>query len=177
MAEAPCIKLVQQAIDLLATTTVWEDEAALVAQDLGLQGEKRIERMEARNDFALIQKYRHRIFGLLDVKLKRPNPAVNLPSMTTIEEYFEAYIKKLWATYDELHEIANALVQAKYQPLAQPLYCYVTCVEEDIVAAKRLLKEYRLAGKEYHHISRYEVGYCNRHDEAEKMERSEGFIA
>lgn len=175
MALQDCVVLVQKAINLLESSSCWDDQAALRAHVLGLQGKKRVERYESRKEHMMVQCYIHDMFDLFDVEMQPEIGEIILPPMPDITSFFEAYIKKLWAVYHELHEIANALVIAGYKPLSESLYCYIECLHKCIIDNKRELREYLLANKEYHHISRYEVSYYNIHDKYEKKEESQGY--
>lgn len=175
MDHKDCVALLQKAINLLEASSRWDDEASMKAQILGLQGEKRLERHSARKAHMLVQHYRHIAYDLFEEQLVPQVNKPNLGDMSSIVAYFETYIDKSWATYLELNELGNALVVLGYRPLSCELYEMGECLQKEIIEAKRLLKEFKLAKEEYHHISRYEVSYRNVHDDMEKKEEGEGY--
>lgn len=166
--------LMQRAINLLEASRAWEGQAFLKAQILGLQGEKRRERYEARKDYMLMQYLQCCAVDLFDTELTPSSSQVTI-SNTSIPEYFRTYLKKLWETYNELHNIANDLVVAGWKPIAEPLYCHLDYLLEVIVETKRTIKEGDLADWEYHHVSRYQVSNHNIHDCYEKKEAKQGY--
>lgn len=176
MTKQECAALLQRAINLLYAAYTWDDEASLIAQSLGLHGEKREERHMSRKFHMLVQHYRSVCLDLLDIKISPASATHDLSSFTTIKIYLEKYIEKTWATYTELQVIANELVKGCFKPLSCEMYKLADCLQDEIIRSKRLLKEYMLANEQYHHISRYEVSYDNVHDRLEKIEDKEGYI-
>lgn len=166
----------QKAINLLEASSKWNDHMSMKAHELSVHGEKRVEREEARKEMGMRQHFQHLALDLFDAELYPNIGNMTTPQVTNITAYFETYIQKLWALYSELHAIANDLVIAGYKPISEPLYEYIECIQKDIIEAKRLAKEYKLANNEFHHISRYEVSYRNVHDDMEKKEKSEGYL-
>lgn len=169
-----CIALLQSAINILDDSFRWEDQAYTRAQMLSVHGEKRRERHEARKDYMLQQHLKCLAVDLFDMELKAAPTSIVLPK-TDIPGYFDMYLKKLWKTYDELHKVANDLVVAGYKHIAEPIYCHLDCVFDEIIETKRTIKEGNLANWEFHHVSRYQVGYYNVHDCMEKKEQAEGY--
>lgn len=172
-----CIALLQQAIDLLCMCSKWEDKAAMAAHKIGLQGEKRRDRYHARKDHMLVQYYMHLAYDLFGAELTPAEPNITMPNMHDIEAYLNSDIKKQWAEYAELHEIANAFVIDGYKPLSEPLYCHIACIQECIIELRRTLQEYTWSKSDpgYIYLSHHQVSNHNVHDKFEKKEEHQGY--
>ena len=176
MSHGECIRLLQEAINLLEASSKWADKAFLPALKLGLRGEKRRERLAARKEHALRQHFQSLAYDLFDTELYPQDSRVEFSAVSDITEWFETFIKKLWETHFAMSKIANDFVINGYKAISEPLYDYLACIQDEIIEAKILLKGYKLANKEYHHISRYEVSTDeNVHDRYEKKEEKTGY--
>lgn len=173
--QTECLKLLQDAINLLDASQKWENRAQIKAQKLGIQGEKRREGHDERKELCLAQYLQRTAMDIFDAELYPEVGNVSAPAFSRPQDYFTAYHAKLWETYEALHMIANELVVKGYKPIAGPMYDYACYMFDEIIDTRRQLKEYALAGWEYHHISRYQVSYENRHDDYEKKERKQGY--
>lgn len=169
------LKTMQDCINLLYASGELENHAMLKAQKLGIQGEKRREGHDERKELCLMQHLQRLAMDVFDTELYPVKSTIPLPTMSTIQEYLQQYLAKLTEVYDKLHEYANALVVLKYRPIAAPMYAYVDYIWCEIIDIRRQMKEFALAGYEYHHVSRYQVGYENRHDDYEGKERDQGY--
>lgn len=174
--QAECIQLLQNAINLLHASQQWENRAQVRAQSLGLQAEKREERIEQRKELNLMQYLQSVANDAFDGAEIYPAAGnVTFPQVTQIPDYFKAYLAKLWETYYALHDIANELVVKDYKPIAEPIYEYICCLWDEIIDTRRMVKESALDGWSYHHVSRLQVSAENKHDRLEKLERKTGY--
>lgn len=164
------IQLVKQAMDVLNYQDRYDRISAMKAHIVGLQGEKRVDRIEHREYGCIVDDYQHRLWDLFDVEYYAIDRPINLDNVTDITNYLETHISRLWTFRDELSNLADDMIKAGYLSFSKPLTQCAMEVENTIVRLRREYIEYNWAKKEYHHISRYEVGYYNVHDEAEKKE-------
>lgn len=168
--------LMQKAVNVLNDSEKWCNQAFMQAQLLGLQGEKRRERHEARKGYMLIQYIQSLSIDLFDHIITAQDSTVKIQGTKDIPSYFNMYLNKLETEYNELHTIANDMVVANYRIIAEQIYCYTDCLFKEIIDTKRAIKECTLAKWEYHHVSRYQVSMKeNVHDIYEKKERKDGY--
>ncbi len=168
--------LAQSAINLLCASAEWNALAHLRAQSLGLQGEKREARIDEHDAMWLKQYIASTANDLFGAEMRAYPVQLSLPdSMNSIPGYFEGLRQKLEDEYDHLHRIANELVVAGFRPIAEKLYCRTDALFCRLIEVRRTVKEGALADWAYHHVSRYQVGYHNVHDDAEKKERDRGY--
>lgn len=170
------LPILESAISTLKLYMSWDNSAFTRAQLLGLQGEKRVERHTARKDYMLIQYLRCLAVDLFDEEID-PEPA-SLPVITAMEmrNFFIEYLERMKREYDELHRLANEAVSAGLRPISKPLYELCSCLWDQIIECRRAIKEGDLARWEYHHISRYQVSYCNVHDMMISVEETDGWF-
>jgi len=170
MGHEKIIELMKQAAILLNNQDRYDRISSMKAHIVGLQGEKRVDRIEHREYGGTVDYLMHRLLDLFDVEFYPPENRINLDGITDITKYLETHIAQLWKFHSELAMLSNEMTLAGHKKIAKCLDKHVFDVEDKLVELRRLYKEYLLANKEYHHISRYEVGYFNVHDEAEKIE-------
>ena len=169
--------LLQRALDLMDTADKWEREAAFEAHVVGLQGEKRRLRWLSREARNVVDMLRHGAYDVLDKVRLTPKPGtVDVSGLTDCEATMNGIIDKLWVIYAEAHQLANDMVVAKFRSFAQWLYCYTDKLFCIIGTLQRNRCEYEKASYEYHHVSRYQVGMCNIHDDYEKKEAAQGYV-
>jgi len=144
-----CIKLLQSAINLLHDSEKWCSQAFIKAQMLGLQGEKRRERHEARKGYMLMQYLQGVAVDLFDTEIYPANSDASLPAIPDIPSYFNQYLMKLWKEYEGVHMIANELVVKGYRKISEQMYCYTDCLFAEIIDTRRTIKENTLANWEY----------------------------
>lgn len=174
LSKDTALPLFQTALDALERSRQWADQAFIRAQAIGLQGEKRRERHNARKDYMLIQHLRCLALDLFNTEIE-PVKASGKVAASTIPEYFREYLGKLVESYNELHQVANDMVVSGLRPASSPIYKLCDCLWDQIIECRRAIKEGELAKWEYHHISRYQVSFCNVHDKMEETEESEGY--
>ena len=175
MAREECIKLIQKAINLLEASSQWNDRASMLAHRLLVEGEKRRDRHDDRDEHMTRQYLQHTALDLFGVELYPLASDVAAPKATDPEVYFKMYIKKLWASYEEVGQIANAIVAAGFHPLSQCLHMHQAYLQDEIIDTNRFIMEGDAAKWEFHHISRYQVSMKdNIHDNYEEKKRKQG---
>jgi len=167
--------VLQRALNLLATASSWQRGAAKRAHIVGLQGEKRRLRYLYREASYITDWLEHKIYDVFELDLIAQQGTADTSVMQCVKSSMDTIIKKLWTIYEASHQVANELVNLKYRNLAQPIYTYAGRLFDIIAELQRAVKEYERAEFEYHHISRYQVGYYNIHDEYEDKEEAQGF--
>lgn len=173
--QTECLQLIQDAVNALNALRVWEDWAHMRAQRLGLQGEKRRERDDEHEDLCLMQYLQSVAVDLFDAEVYPAAASTSFPQIGRIPDYFKTYLAQLWEAYDELHTVANDLVIKGYKSIAEPIYCHIGHLFDEIIETRRTIKEGDLAGWEYHHVSRYQVAMDNVHDRYEGKEKKHGY--
>lgn len=170
---------IQRALDILATSKDWDDMAAIRCHLIGLQGEKRRLRYLSRKAGYIITFLQHKPLDIFEPPLSclpiAGDVGDSIAKLTDAKVAMPLIVEKLWKIYTSLHQIANELVANNMRPLADCLYEYIGCIFNVIGDLNRADREYKLADYEYHHISRYQVGWANVHDEYEDKEESQGY--
>lgn len=169
------ISMMKHAIDMLAYQSKYDDVASMKAHIVGLQGEKRIDRIEDRKYHMTAQYLQHKLWDKFDVEYYPIEKPVNLSMVTSIDSYFSTHIAALWEFYMSLNALGNEMVAAGYNSYSDCLSCHAKEVDETIDRLQRLSDEYTMSGKSYIHISRYETTNCNVHDEGEEKEKAQGY--
>ena len=167
--------LIQQTIDALDTSGHWMQCAAKKAHIAGLQGEKRRLRYLAREAKHIVTWAEHFSYDLLciDISAKRGNTDVS--TLLCPRSTMEGIISKLWTIVQVLHTYANEFIANNMRCYAIPVYNYVEELFSIIAELQRTQSEYERADYEYHHISRYQVGWSNVHDKYEEKEECQGY--
>lgn len=167
--------LLQRALNLMETTSCWQRKAAKKAHIVGLQGEKRRMRYLSRESRNVVDWMEHNIYDILKIDISAQSGTTDTSGLVCPMSTMNGIVDKLWLIYNEAHQIANDLVVAKFRVFAKPLYCYsdeLCCIIGEL---QRAQFEYEKANYEYHHISRYQVSWCNVHDKYEDKEESQGY--
>jgi len=167
--------LLQKAINFMETVSVWERKAARRAHIVGLQGEKRRLRRLSRDARNIVDWFEYKIYDTLCKEVYNQAGNADVSMFKCPKSTMSGIIEKLWTIYNELHQLANDLVVAKFRSFATPLYCYAEEIFALIGELNRNFNEYEMAAWEYHHISRYQVSWYNIHDEEEDKEESQGY--
>lgn len=167
--------LLQKSLNLMETASVWARRAAKKAHMVGLQGEKRRLRWLSREARNVVDWTEHAAFDIFAMDIEPQAGSTDVNGLTDTMTTMRGIIDKLWVIYNECHQIANDLVVAKFRSFAKPLYCYSDKLIKIIQELQRADMEYGKASYEYHHISRYQVGYYNVHDEYECKEEEQGY--
>lgn len=167
--------IIQRALDLMETAACWERKAAKKAHICGLQGEKRRLRYLSRDARNIVDWLEHIAYDVLKVDICAQEGSVDVSTLVDPKTTMEGIISKLWTIYNEVHQIANELVVAKFKKLSEPLYCYSGKLFDILQELQRSHTCYEFGKYEYHHVSRYQVGWENVHDEYEEKEESQGY--
>jgi hypothetical protein len=167
--------LLQRALNLMETASNWQRKAAKRAHIVGLQGEKRRLRYLYREARNVVDWTEHCAYDLLKFEITAQSGSVDVSSLMCCMSTMNGMIEKLWVIYNEAHQIANELVVAKCRNFAKPIYDYVDKLFNILAELQRTQIEYEKAKYEYHHISRYQVGWENVHDDYEDKEESQGY--
>jgi len=167
--------LMQKAIDVIAKSKKFEEEGMIIAQRLGLQGEKRRLRYESAKNHNLINFLRCDSFDVYRFLLTNNTQAVTMPDITTIKGFFESYLQKIEEQYDSLHAIANKLVVANAKHVAEHLYKKCACLIDDIKYYKRTIQEGTKTEWSVEFIFLSQTTAENIHDEMEKKEKEVGY--
>jgi len=173
--DATAQPILQRSLDLMETASCWMRKAAKKAHIVGLQGEKRRLRYLSREARNLVDWIEHSAYDLFKLDTCGQSGTIDVKDLVCPMSTMNGIIEKLWKVYNEAHQVANDLVIAKYRSFASPIYKYtdeLICILSEL---QRAQTEYERAEYEYHHISRYQVGYWNVHDEYEKMEETQGY--
>lgn len=167
--------LLQRALNLMETAACWERKAAKKAHLVGLQGEKRRLRKLYRDAQNIVDWTEHYAWDLLKIDIEAQEGSIDVSNLVSTQTTMEGIISKLWVIYNEVHQIANDLVMAKFRGFAHCLYKYADKLFCILGELQRADDEYGKASYEYHHVSRYQVGYYNVHDEYEPKEEEQGY--
>ena len=167
--------ILQQTIDALETSGHWAQCAAKKAHIAGLQGEKRRLRYLAREARYIVTWTEHFAYDLLCIDISAQRGNTDVRSLLCPRSTMEGVISKLWTIVQILHGLANELIQEKMRVFAKPLYAYVDELFSIIAELQRTQTEYERSDYEYHHISRYQVGWSNVHDKYEEKEQEQGY--
>lgn len=171
MENIPQIKdLLQKAIDILCKSKMYEEDYMLVAQKLGLQGEKRRLRYESGKNHKLINDIRCDAFDTYGLTLTNKVTPITAPPATTMKDFFENYLEKMDGQYDALHGIANQLITLNAKCAAMPLYEKCSCLIDDIKFYNRTIMEGEIVGWKPEFMLLREVTAENVHDTFEKKE-------
>lgn len=165
----------QGALDVLCKAKKFEEDAMLMAQKLGLQGEKRRLRYESAKNHNLINFFKCDTYDVFGFTLTVTPAAASLQEATTIRGFFEMYLAKVEDQYDAMHEIANKLVTMNAQYAAAKLYDKCRCLVEDIKYYRRTIMEGNAAGWKPEFIFLHQTTACNIHDEFEEKEKKVGY--
>lgn len=164
------IKVVlNELVNLLTESIHWEQSAMLVAQKIGLQGEKRRNRYESNCNDALLKKIRCHAYDFLEIELIEGKIGKEMVA-SSFEVYFREWRSKLNTIYDNMHEIANKLVSLGMQPFAKCLYDKLACIEKDITYANRTIMEGNKCSWDAQFIFLHQTTAENIHDYYEKKE-------
>jgi len=167
--------LLQQTIDALDTSSHWQDCAAKKAHIAGLQGEKRRLRYLAREAKNLVTWMEHFTYDLLGLDISAQRGDIDVSTLLCPRSTMDGIISKLWKITSVLHTCANEFITVNMRTYAIPLYAYVEELFSIIAELQRARREYEQADYEYHHISRYQVSWCNVHDKYEEKEEAQGY--
>lgn len=167
--------LLQKLLNLMETAACWERKAAKKAHMVGLQGEKRRLRTLYREAQNVVDWTEHYALDLLKIDICAQVGTVDVSTLTDTKSTMDGIISKLWVIYNEVHQIANDLVVAKFRGFAYRLYKYADRLFFILGELQRADDEYGKASYEYHHLSRYQVSYYNVHDEYEPKEEEQGY--
>lgn len=175
MENIPQIKeQLQKALHVVRTAEKYEETALLIAQKLGLQGEKRRLRYESAKNHILANKIRTCAYDEYLITLSDDYQKVSLPELSSFKMFFETYLAKMEEEYDALHTIANALVVLNARHFAQKLYHKCDCLMDDIVYYNRSISEGNIANWRPEWVFLHQTTMANTHDEYEKKENGLG---
>lgn len=175
MKKKETIDLIQYTVDCLVEASDWEDVAFVKALSIGLQGEKRVNRFEGTGDNNIRKYLQSEAFDIFEHEIHVHHEDVHFPRVTTPEEFFDAYRKKLWEMYYILHGAANKFVAPLCMKcLSDCLYQRAHCLKKDIVRVNRTIARLRQKGQ-YHDLMIYETTWENVHDEYEEKEHEHGY--
>lgn len=162
-----------QVLFVLDISKKWCEKMMPIAQELGLQGEKRRMRYNSTKCHNLINYLICDYFDTSGIKLSLdPHQGrESIPEISSFKEYFEAYLGLLEDTHTHLHKCANLFVGAGARHYAKPLY--VKCAEmiDDIKYVRRTLAEGETAKWDPNFIFLYQTTGENIHDEFESKEK------
>lgn len=167
--------LLQRALDLMELASTWEREAAKKAHICGLQGEKRRLRYLYRKASNIVDWIEHKSADILRIDIRAQKGIVDTSTLKDPKSAMEGIITKLWTIYFETHQLANELVAIRFNKFAKPLYKYSDRLFDILGELQRAQMEYEMAKYEYHHISRYQLGWDNVHDKYKHKERKQGY--
>lgn len=167
--------LLQRALNLMETAACWERKASKKAHMCCLQGEKRRLRYLYRKSKNIVDWLEHKAFDVLKIDICAQPGSVDVSTLLDTRSTVEGIISKLWTIYNEAHEIANELLAAKFKRFAKPIQKYADKLFDIIDELQRADMEYNAGNYEYHHISRYQVGWKNVHDNYKKKEKKQGY--
>lgn len=168
-------ELLQKAVDAICKSEHYEQEMCLIAQHIGLQGEKRRMRYESVKCHIMINYLRCDAYDSYCIELAYNDCKVDTGHITNFEEYFEATLAYFSNKYDALHNIANKLVLANAKPYAEKLYKMCACIMDDIKYFQRTIKEGHIAKWDPSWMLLHETTDYNVHDEFEKKEKALGW--
>lgn len=169
-------ELLQKALDATCRAEYYEQTMCLVAQKIGLQGEKRRMRYESVKCHNLINYLRTDAYDTYGIELVYDKTiTAQIPVITNFESYYETVLGYYTSKYDTLHSIANKLVMANAREYACKLYHLCDCILSDIKYFKRTLREGRLAKWDPSWMLLHETTDYNVHDEYEKKEHEVGY--
>lgn len=168
-------ELLQKAVDIVYKAEKYEEHAFVLAQKIGLQGEKRRLRYESVKSHNLINYLISDSYDALGVNLTRTHHNVSVPENSSIKSFFEMYLGKLEDQYEALHEVANALVVNNYQHGACRLYELCKCLIDDMKYYRRTINEGNATGWSVEFIYLHQTTEENVHDHFEEKEKSIGY--
>lgn len=168
--------LLQRTLNLMETAACWARKAAKQAHIVGLQGEKRRLRYLYRKATNIVDWTEHAALDHLRLNICAQPGTVDVSSLVCCMSTMNGIIEKLWTIRDQTHKLANELVMANYRRYAERLYDYSDCLDDILSDLQKAQFEYEKAEYEYHHVSRYQVGYYNIHDEYEEKEEAQGYV-
>ena len=167
--------LLQKALNFMETASNWQRRAAKRAHIVGLQGEKRRLRYLSRKARNIVDWTEHCAYDLLKIDISAQPGSIDTNALVCPMSTMNGIIEKLWVIYNEAHQIANDLIASKARGFAKHVYDYTDELFCILGELQRAQTEYEKAEYEYHHISRYQVGYYNVHDEYENKEEEQGY--
>lgn len=167
--------LLQRALDLMETAARWERRAAKKAYICGLQGEKRRLRYLYREAQNIVDWIEYAAEDDLKLDICAKEGSVDVSSLLCPMSTMNGVIEKLWTIYGNIRSLVNEIIAANFKDFSVPLDKYACELFAIIGELQRTQSEYEKAKYEYHHISRYQVGWENVHDKYEAMEEKQGY--
>ena len=169
----------QEAVTSLCKHKKYFEQGFQKAQRIGLQGEKRVFRLETVKHHNLVNYLISDAFDSFGVTLETPSsPAISPIEVPDIPTFFKNYLQVLEKEYVDLHTIANSLVIALAKYHAGLLYEKCDWLMKRIKYYRRTIMEGDLNdwSKEYMTLllSHQTTAY-NEHDGCEKEEAEFGY--
>lgn len=165
----------QDAVNLLSKAKRFEEQFMVIAQRLGLQGEKRRLRYESAVNHNLINFIICNSFDVYGISITSDPQNNSVPNVSTIEDFYTNYLAKMENQYDKMHEIANILVTSNCQHMAKYLYDRCRSLIEDIKYYRRTIMEGDAVKWNPEFIFLHQTTQCNIHDYYEEKEKSVGY--
>lgn len=162
---------IQKALHIICTAKHYEEEACLIAQRLGLQGEKRRLACESVMNHILANKIRRCAYDVYGFIYSGKYPEISIPEMGNYKMFFETYLAKMEEQHDALHNIANMLVTLNSRYFAMHLYDKCECIIKDIEYYRRTITEGNAAEWKPEWIFLHQTTAQNIHDHFEELEK------
>jgi len=165
----------QKAVDTLCKAKKFEEEGMLIAQRIGLQGEKRRLRYESAKTHNLINYLRCDSYDVYKIQLSGNSQAVTVPDISSLKGFFETFLQKMEDQYEALHTYANKLVVLNARHYAEPLYKKCECLLDDIKYYKRTIMEGNNTSWSVEFMYLHQTTGENVHDCFESKEKEVGY--
>lgn len=130
----------KKVINVYADGEVFHTDMSFITQSLGLQGHKRWNRVEAKEDRCNRIELQHYIIDMFGEMIK-PDWDYRTPSVSSIKDYLDKYLNWEISVYETLSESINTLMSEGYIVEAEMVKSSLKGVRKEIEKVRRWTKE------------------------------------
>lgn len=164
------VDMLAEAINIGSRGMMFHGKMALIAHSMGLQGQKRIHRYNAREDANYMMHIQHYAIDMHGSAISPDTAPWVIPEITDVKSYLQAYLDYELDVEAKMNNLVNRLVIAEKNGEAAQVQ-NIKCVQKEIEKIRRWMQSFELSGWDMAYILDLDKKL---HDKYKEKEKSQG---
>ena len=167
--------ILQQLFSEIYSAEKFAEHFCVKANRMGLQGSKRLLRYDSTVCHNMKNYIMTDSFDSYGIELSMEHPEIQISGVTNIQEFYRRVLENFEKQYENIHTLANSLVNACAYPYTKKLLCICNDIMEQIKHYRRMNLEGNICSWNPVWILQMETSAENLHDTMEKREKEVGY--
>ena len=167
--------VLQQLYSEIYSAEKFAEHFCVKANRMGMQGSKRLLRYDSTVWHNMKNYIMTDSFDSYGIELSMEHPEVQISGITSIQEFYRRVLESLEKQYENIHTLANSLVNVCAYPYTKKLLCICSDIMEHIKHYRRMNLEGNMCSWNPVWILQMETSAENLHDTMEKREKEVGY--